>query len=439
MKYLLTGLLMFGFLLCNGQVFSLKEISIDTFERANNNANEELFALLETVKETELFKNREDLINGNKLKDYWNNSSEFYKDRGEFFYERIRAVHDDLKTKLDTLMSNNISLSNIDSLTSKIGWCDNWEGIGGNCGNSRISSIDKNNFQTYKNHMIYSAMALILQEAKLPKTETENSNREIAEEPEDDSIKNEEDSYSFSLLELITGSGLSLLFGFLASYFANKRKVNEYKSKYREEKGKRENAELKLQNKGEGTRVRGTRSESDATSSRTDKQAKASKKSTIDSASNEGSKVIDFVVEKTVKEETVVSNATQPSTQKEEQQIVESLPPVSNLTTIIYAIQPNPNGVFIKDSKHKTNQTYFQIAMENEQSTTGIFVLIDDDLIRRQAFNAVDTYLNGSFCNRMITGTPDYNPNRHIIEPGKVKKMDGGKWKVVEPMVVREA
>lgn len=102
---------------------------------------------------------------------------------------------------------------------------------------------------------------------------------------------------------------------------------------------------------------------------------------------------------------------------------------------IAYASIPNQQGIFPMTFPRVTNKAYYQIFTYGYETHKAYFSLVDDMQRRKSAFNAPDTVMPPSACEKRYTGAIDYNPSIRIT-PGEIQKTNSGKWKVTKLMLV---
>ena len=102
---------------------------------------------------------------------------------------------------------------------------------------------------------------------------------------------------------------------------------------------------------------------------------------------------------------------------------------------IAYASIPNQQGIFPMTFPRVTNKAYYQIFTYGDKAHKAYFSLVDDMQRRKSAFNAPDTVMPPSACEKRYTGAIDYNPSIRIT-PGEIQKTSSGKWKVTKQMLV---
>ena len=102
---------------------------------------------------------------------------------------------------------------------------------------------------------------------------------------------------------------------------------------------------------------------------------------------------------------------------------------------IAYASIPNKDGIFPTTFPSVTNKAYYQIFTDGKGTNKTYFSLVDDIQRRKSAFNAPDTIMPPSTCEKRYSGAVDYT---HAIKitPGEAQKTSSGKWKVTKQMLV---
>jgi hypothetical protein len=104
-----------------------------------------------------------------------------------------------------------------------------------------------------------------------------------------------------------------------------------------------------------------------------------------------------------------------------------------NQSSILYAQQPLPNGIFNKTESTLTKKLtiYLLELNSNVNPTHGTFTLVTDEGTRNMAFNTPDTFLPTIACEVRGSG----NIDRLNITKGTLKKV-GEKWAVDKKMII---